>query len=224
MAWKLAATNFNTGLESQAAQVLGNLKYLSTLTPPVTIASIRTDYETGQPSTFANAGWDNFIQAIGTIELDTSVLTVAERAIYNTLREYISLPPKYGCCETGGAYVTPSAGDGLYSFQDSYRTGSTAPYQYEFKIKASNTYRCDLDTCEIVFTPVGPAPAVTSVSPSVLTSNGCDTTGSREFSYIWLEFGSSPTGQSYNLTLTWKDANGVVIATYAHTSSYTFAT
>ena len=221
MAFELALSNFGSGLESQAAQILGNLKYIATLTPPVTIASIKADYETSQPSTFSTAGWDNFIQSLGTIELNNAVLTVAERAIINTIREYLSPAPKIGCCEIGGS-VTPSAGDGLHTFYTYYRTGSTAPYQYEVECILDKSYICDIDTLEVTFTPVGPAPAVTSAIPSVLTSNGCDNNSDRIMSIIWVEFGSSPSGQSYNLSLVWKDVNGITLASYSPAAPLVF--
>lgn len=222
MAFKLALSNYNSGVESQAAQVLGNLKYIATLTPPITIADIRTDYETSQFQAFSNDGWDNFIQSIATIELDKTALTVAERAIMNTLIEYISPPPKTGCCEIGGN-VTPSAGDGYTTFNDYYRTGSTAPYQYEFECIADKIYTCDIDTLEVTFTPVGGAPAVTSASPTVMTSNGCDGNSDRVMFNVWVEFASSPSGQSYNLSLVWKDGNGLTLASYSPAGSYTFS-
>lgn len=223
MAFKLALENYTAGLESQAAQVLATMKHIATLTPPITVADIRTDLETGQFQAFSNDGWDAFIRSIANVTFDDATLTVAERAIINTLREYVAPPPKTGCCEIGGN-VTPSSGDGLYAFSDFYRTGSTAPYQYQFRCTLDQTYRCDIDTLEVTFTPTGGAPAVTSASPSILTSNGCDANQDRLMDYIWLEFGSSPTGQSYNLSLFWKDANGTTITSFSPAAAYTFIT
>jgi hypothetical protein len=221
MAFKLALSNFNSGVESQAAQVLTCLKYFATLTPPVTVANIRTDLETSQFQAFSNDGWDNFIQAVATIELDNSALTVAERAIFNTLIEYISPPPKTGCCEIGGD-VKPSLGDGLTTFNDYYRTGSTLPYQYEFEAILDKTYTCDIETLEVTFTPTGGAPNVTSASPTVMTSNGCNSNSDRILFNVWVELDGDPSGESYNLSLVWKDGNGTIIDSYSPAAAHIF--
>lgn len=221
MAFVLELNNYTSGLESQAAQVLTCLKYFATLTPPVTISSIRTDLETSQLQAFSNEGWDNFILSVGTLEFVDASLTVAERAILNTLKEYISPPPQNGCCEIGGN-VTPSSGDGLHTFNTYYRTGSTAPYQYELECILDKTYTCDIDTLEVVLTPVTVEPVVTSASPSVLTSNGCDASGDRIMSNIWVEFGATPSGGSYNLSLTFKDSNGVIVAAFSPATPLVF--
>lgn len=214
MAFVLQLSNYTSGLESQAAQVLTCLKYFATLTPPVTIASIRADLETSQLQAFSNDGWDNFILAVGTLDFVYASLTVAERAILNTLIEEISPPPKNGCCEIGGN-VTPSSGDGLHTFSTFYRTGSTAPYQYELSCDLDKTYRCDIDTLEVTLTPVTIEPPVTSANPVILTSNGCTGAGNREMSNIWVEFAATPSGGSYSLSLVWKDANGTTITSYS---------
>lgn len=223
MAFKLALENYTAGLESQAAQVLATMKHIATLTPPITVADIRTDLETGQFQAFSNDGWDAFIRSIANVTFDDATLTVAERAIINTLREYISPPPKNGCCGFGTP-VIPSVGDGLHTISDFYRTGSTAPYQYQIRCTCDPTYTCDIETLELTLAPVGGAPAVTSASPSILTSNGCDNNQNRLMDYIWLEFGASPTGWSYNLSFIWKDANGTIISSYSPAAAYTFTT
>lgn len=217
MAWKLALTNYNNGLESQAAQVLGNLKYFSTLSTPVTITSIRTDYETSQFQPFANDGWDNFIQAVGTIDIDKSVLTVAERAIWNTLQEDINPEPKYGCCDIGGS-ITPSVSDGFTSIGGFYRTGSTAPYQYEIELRfLTQAYTCDIAYVDVTYTPIGIAPAVTSANPATFYPNGCGAAG-LTLNNLWFETATDPAGESYGVAYVYYDKDANVVASY--TASY----
>lgn len=214
MAFELQAGVFNSGLESQALQVLSALKYFATLTPPVTESVMRTDLETAQLSTFSNEGWDNFMRVVATTPLNSGSLTVAERAIVNTIIEVANPSPKFGCC---GA-VTPSFGDGLTTQNSYYRTGTTAPYQYEFEIVCDGSYTCAIDVIDVGITPVGGiAPTVSSSNPHSFSFNGCDENGNRVFKCIWVEFATSPATYFYDLALNYKDKDGSSLAAYTVT-------
>lgn len=211
MAFELQLSVFNSGLESQALQALSALKYFATLTPPVTESVMRTDLETAQLSTFSNEGWDNFMKVIAATPLNSGSLTVAERAIVNTIIEVANPSPKFSCC---GA-VTPAFLDGKNSFSTFYRTGSTSPWQYEFALICDADYTCDIDKVSITITETGGAPPTTSTNPHVFSFNGCDENGKRVFSYIWVEFASDPSGGLYNTTLDFRDKDDVSIASFA---------
>lgn len=210
MAFELQLSAFNSGLESQAAQALSALKLFATLTPPVLESDMRTELETGQLQAFSNDGWDNFMKVIAKTPLNSGSLTVAERAIVNTIIEVANPSPKYACCGT----VIPALLDGKTTTAGYYRTGTTAPWQYQFEIICDADYTCDIDTIDVTISPVIPAPAASSANPHVFTFNGCNENGKRVFSHVWVEFGSDPAGGTYTLLATYKDKDAVTIASH----------
>ncbi len=219
MAFVLATVNTTNGLENQAAQALLSLKRFATLTPPVSETDMRNEVETGQPVGFmSDAGWLAFVGVLSSLSLDESSLTNAERSIVNTLRAVVSPPPNQSCC---GA-VIPANSDGFSSIAGYPRTGS-ATWEHEIELtNITANYDCDISTIEVTLTPIGLAPAVTSANPVILTFKSCVVSGGNTnalFNSLWTTFAADPTGESYDVDLEYKDADGLTIATY--TAAYT---
>jgi len=214
MAFKLALTTFNSGLEGQYACLLGNFQNFATITPPVTEADMRSKLETGQFQAFSNDGWLSFVAQMSACPLDESVLTAAERSIVNTLRFIIAPPAQTACCDS----TIPAMSDGLSAMAGYPRTGSVT-FEHEIEVKFAPTYSCSIKSLEVTLTPVAAEPVVTSAQPFTTTFKSCDAGQSSLFSNLWVTFAADPSGGSYNILYTYKDSNGLVIATY--TAAYT---
>ncbi|RLI35949.1 hypothetical protein DRO66_06565 [Candidatus Bathyarchaeota archaeon] len=214
MAFKLALTTFNSGLEGQYACLLGNFQNFATITPPVTEAAMRSKLETGQFQAFSNDGWLSFVAQMSACPLDESVLTAAERSIVNTLRFIIAPPPQTACCDS----TIPAMSDGLSAMAGYPRTGSVT-FEHEIEVKFAPTYSCSIKSLEVTLTPVAAEPVVTSAQPFTTTFKSCDAGQSSLFSNLGVTFAADPSGGSYNILYTYKDSNGLVIATY--TAAYT---
>lgn len=213
MAYKLTTDNFDTSGEANAGKSVAALNYFAALTPPVTETLMRTSLETGQFQPFTDAAWNALLRDLSSLSIDASALTAAERSVLNTIYEVVSPPPQKGCCGIGGS-VTPSIGDGYTDIAGFYRTGSTAPYQYEIQMVLNKILTCDIDTIEVTYTPSGGAPAVTSANPATLYANGCNLSEEAVFNDLWFTTATDPAGFFYDLSLTYKDKDGLVITTY----------
>lgn len=206
------------GLGNQSAQALMCLRTFAALTPPVTEALMRSTLEASQPVGFiSDEDWLSFVGVLGSLGLDETSLTNAERAVINTLRTVVSPPPSQACCTTSG--LVPANGDGKSSITGYDRAPGVAPYDTEVELKLSGEYTCDIISVNITLTPIGLAPAVTSTNPFTVTFNSCSTSGDSLFSNLWVTFGTDPATFTYTVDLDYKDANGVSIATY--TAAYT---
>ena len=139
--------------------------------------------------------------------MDTSVLTSAERAIYNTLIAAASPPPSTRCCST----VIPFLGDGLTQGYLYSRAGAPTQVAVEFHIDKS--YTCNIATIEVTLNAIGAAPAASPVLFNVNFAN-CNDLGKAVYSYYWATFTSSPVGLDYTFEVTYKDANSNIIASY----------
>ena len=207
MAFKLTANNFNNGQGYVVMPLLASLMLFSSLTAPVSIADMRAALEAAQPQPFEDDDWNVLVSQLAAVQLDTSVLTSAERAIYNTLIATASPPPSTRCCSN----VIPSLGDGLTQGFLYSRVGATTQVAVEFHVDKS--YSCDIATIEVTLNAVGAAPAASPVLFNVNFAN-CNDLGKAVYSYYWATFGVSPVGSQYSFEVTYKDANSNIIASY----------
>lgn len=208
MAFKLAASAFTNGLENQSAQVLASLKLFATLTPPVLESDMRTELETGQLQPFSDAGWLAYMNVVGNTPLDTSVLTNAERSIFNTIRFAITPSPQYQCC---GA-VVPADLDGLISIAGYPRVGSVT-WEHQIVLTLDSSLTCNIKKISVQLTGA-PAPSTNPV-PTYFTE--CDANGDSLFSTGWIGFVADPTGISYDLEYFFYDSDGVLITSFTVT-------
>ena len=207
MAFELTVNNFNNGQGYVVMPLLASLMLFSSLTAPVSIADMRSELEAAQPQPFEDDDWNVLVAQLAAVQLDTSVLTSAERAVYNTLRSAASPPPSTRCCST----VIPSLSDGLTQGYLYSRAGAPTQVAVEFHIDKS--YTCNIATIEVTLNAVGLAPPATPVVFAVNYTN-CNDLGKAVYSYYWATFLVSPVGSQYSFEVTYKDANGVIIAAY----------
>jgi len=204
MALTLLTSVVTSGLEVQSGFQLMTLKNFVALTPPVTELSMRTELETSQPVGFiSDAAWLSFVAALNVLPLDTSLLTLAERSVINTLRAIVEPPAQYACC---GA-VIPAIGDGLVTAVGYARTGSVT-FEHELTLILDSSLTCDIKSINVEITG---AVANTTPEPFVFTFKECDASGNSIFSVAWIEFVSDPIGVVYDLDLEFIDGNGVAV-------------
>ena len=203
--FKLAPTVFLDGLESESALLLSALQNIAALTPPVAVASMRSQLETGQLQPFTDAGFNQYITRCYGLPLDNSALTAAERTILQNIREYISPAPSLSCC----GVETPSIA--LTSIVAYPRIG-TATFEHELQVVFDSEVTCDVSSVEVTLTPLAAAPAAT-VSPVTCLLLGCYDS-SAVYSFLFVDFIDVVSGKSYDLALDVKDSAGVSLAAY----------
>jgi len=201
MAYVLLPSQFLSGLQSNTALLLQSLRQI-TLVSPFNIPDCRTALELNQTTTFTDNAFDQFLQELYDLDLDQASLTAAEKTVLNVIRDYLEPAPSFNCCGTD----TPTISSYVKEVND--RVGS-ATFEKEFRLNLADTVTCDVFNIEVTFLPVSPAPALT-VNPVTLNSLGC-IQGKSVYSYLWIDFVSSPAGQSYDLIIDFKDSTGASI-------------
>jgi hypothetical protein len=209
MAYVLQASQFAEGLQSYTALLLESIRQI-TLVSPFNIPDARTALELNQITTFSDAGFDQYLTELYSLDLDYASLTVAERTVLNVIREYLQPPPSFNCC---GVDV-PSLLNFGAKFWD--RVGS-ATFEHEARVSLTDVVTCDVFNIELTFTPLLGAPALT-VNPVTANSLGC-ISGESVYSYLWVDFVADPTGFSYDVDFDFKDSTGasIVIVTDSFT-------
>ena len=201
MAYVLLPSQFLTGLQSNTALLLESLRQI-TLVSPFTIPAVKTALELNQVSTFDTQAFDTFLQELYDLELDQSLLTAAEKTVLNVIREYLQPQPSFNCCGSD----TPTLAS--YIKEVNPRVGSLS-FEKEFRLNLADTVTCDVFNILVTFVPVAAAPALT-VNPVTLNPLGC-VNGKSVYSYLWLDFVADPTGETYDLTIDFKDSTGASI-------------
>ena len=209
MAFELLPNNFNNGQGYVVMPLIATLMLFSSLSAPVSVADMRAELETAQPQPFENDDWDLFVSQLAAVQLQDGVLTEAERSVYNTLRAAASPPPSTRCCGT----AIPVNGDGLTVGGLYLRTGS-ATFQTQIELSFDKSYTCDIATIEVTLGVIGAAPSPIIATNEVGFTN-CNDSGQAVHSFFWVEFPSSPIGESYNFEFNFKDSAGATIVTYA---------
>ncbi len=218
MAFELLESNFTIGLESHAARVIGTLKYLITLATPITESVMRLAIEASQPivadgraTALTDAGWLSFVSDLSAIRFNESALTVGERTLINTLHSIVAPDPQLDCC---GVAVPIEV---LTSVQAFEQVGF-ANFRHEFQLRMDGTTDCNVKSVVVSLTPIAAAPAITSANPLTVTFKQCEQ-GFRLYSFIVVEFGADPSGESYDITdLDFKDADGASITNFNPTT------
>ena len=210
--FKLDTLAFVAGLESDAATILGALQNIATITPPVTIAAIRSQLETGQTQAFDDNSFNQFLQRVHDLPLVYADLTTAEKTILNVIREEINPPSNFNIC--GGA-TYPIAAEFDLLFND--RVGS-ATFEKQV-LGVSNVLvpcECAYITMDIAATGLGPSAIVGTFDLNKIGT----VAGLLNFSYLWLDFVSDPTGFEYTSELVFKDSAGVTLDTIYKTNTF----
>ena len=210
MAYVLQASQFAEGLQSYTALLLESIRQI-TLVSPFNIPDARTALELNQITTFSDAGFDQYLTELYSLDLDYTLLTAAEITVLNVIREYLQPPPSFNCCGVD----TPSALNYTKQFND--RVGS-ATWEKELRALLMDTVTCDVFKIEVSFTPVATAPALL-VNPVVLNSLGC-INGESVYSYLWVDFVSDPATESYDLWFDFKDSTGASLALVADSITF----
>ena len=209
MAYVLQASQFAEGLQSYTALLLESIRQI-TLVSPFNIPDARTALELNQITTFSDAGFDQYLTELYSLDLDYTLLTAAERTVLNVIREYLQPAPSFNCC---GADV-PS----LLNFSAKFweRVGS-ASFEREARVSLSDVVTCDVFNIELTFTPLLGAPALT-VNPVTADSLGC-ISGQSVYSHLWIDFVADPAGLAYDVDFDFKDSIGasIVIVTDSFT-------
>lgn len=209
MAYVLQASQFAEGLQSYTALLLESIRQI-TLVSPFNIPDARTALELNQITTFSDAGFDQYLTELYSLDLDYASLTVAERTVLNVIREYLQPPPSFNCCGVD----TPS----LLNFSTKFweRIGS-ATFEREARVSLTDVVTCDVFNIELTFTPLLGAPALT-VNPVTANSLGC-ISGQSVYSYLWVDFVADPAGFPYDVDFDFKDSTGasIVIVTDSFT-------
>lgn len=201
MAYVLLASQFTEGLQSYSALLLESIRQI-TLVSPFNIPDARTALELNQITTFSDAGFDQYLTELYSLDIDETLLNAVEITVLNVIREYLQPPPSFNCC---GVDV-PSALNYTKVFNP--RVGS-ASFEKELRADLFDTVTCDVFSIEVTFTPVGAAPALV-VNPVSLGSLGC-IGGKSVYSYLWVDFVADPVTESYDLNFDFKDSTGASI-------------
>lgn len=208
--FKLDASVYLDGLEAETCLLLSSLQNIATLTPPVTVASMRSQLETGQIQPFTTAAFDQYLTRLYGLPLDETVLTAAEITILQNIRDYLQPAPSWDCCGT----ATPAAG--LITMAIYPRIGS-GTFEYEIQAQCDPSVTCDLASIQMTITPTGGAPAPT-VSPVTLDKLGC-VGGSNVFTILWSDYAANPSGFTYDFSLDCQDSTGATLAVVAKTGN-----
>jgi hypothetical protein len=200
MAYVLQASQFAEGLQSYTALLLESIRQV-TLVSPFNIPDARTALELNQITTFSDAGFDQYLTELYSLDLDYTLLTAAEITVLNVIREYLQPAPSFNCC---GVDV-PSPLNFSFAFND--RVGS-ATFEKEIRAELFDTVTCDVFSIELTFGTVTPGPPViTPAGPITLSSLGC-INGKSVYSFLWVDFSFDPTGFTFDVDFDFKDSTG----------------
>ncbi len=204
MAFKASLISLTKGLGTQTAQNIATLNYLASLSTPITETVMRDELKAGQFDDFDDDDWTSLMQQLASISWEDGSLTAAERSVVNTIYEAAAPSPTGACC---GA-VAPDATN--TSMAMSARTGSPT-WQHSIDVKLNTDVDCNVHSIEIV---LAGGPPVTDPVTAIAYFHKCAANG-RHFLYLWTSYATDPAGVSYTPTLTLKDADGNVIASFA---------
>lgn len=115
------------------------------------------------------------------------------------------------CC----GFATPRQGDSKTELFALARPNSTT-FEYELIMHLNQRLTCDISTIDVYVSPIHPAPDVSGSKTLTLEHRGCNNLDGKIFSCKFIEFVSSPIGFDYDIHLTYRNASGGVVATYAH--------
>jgi hypothetical protein len=215
MAYQLLVNNLGGGASQQVIPLLAAFQKFAALTAPVTTEDMRVAMEldqlvpAGQARTYTDAEWLAFLTSLASIGFTDAQLNVAELTVINTIRQAVNLPPSTKCCGS----VTPAQGDGLTALQG-FAAPNSVTFEHEIRLILDKSLTCDIKTVQIKLTPVGLAPPPT-VSDHIVLFNKCDSqTENSLYSDFGVTFAGNPSGLSYSLIYTFKDANGILISAY----------
>jgi len=212
--YKLAAVNYTSGLEPQAAMAWCALNAFDTITPPVTEAAMRSLLETGQLQAYSNAGWDAFLNIVGNLSLDTTALTAGQISIMNTLYAAITPAPQLACC---GAVIPTAVPSGDTSPFANARTGS-ATFEHEISVKLATGITCNIKSILVTITG---AVMPTTPQPFTMYFRNCEPAQESIFTKIWVEFGADPAGTTYDVDYDFLDADGISITAFTNVAQLT---
>ena len=224
MAYQLLVNNLGGGASQRVIPLLAALQKFAALTPPVTTESMRVAMEldqlipAGQPRTYTDAEWLAFLTSLASIEFTQGLLTAAELTVFNVIRLEVNPSNSLNFCTESGA--TPANGDGLTDIEGHPYFGDVVTFKHEIRLYLDKLLTCDIKQVEILLTPQGGAPAVTSANPFLVNFNrGSDDGLKSLYSFFWATFGANPSGFSYQVALNHLDADGGTVASY--TAAYT---
>ena len=140
MAYVLLASQFAEGLQSYTALLLDSIRQ-ATLVSPFTVPAARTALELNQITTFSDAGFDQYLTEMYSLDLDYSLLNATEITVLNVIREYLQPAPSFNCCGVD----TPSLLN--YTKQSNDRVGS-ATWEKEIRLMLMDTVTCDVFNIE----------------------------------------------------------------------------
>jgi hypothetical protein len=201
MAYVLLASQFAEGLQSYTALLLDSIRQ-ATLVSPFTVPAARTALELNQITTFSDAGFDQYLTEMYSLDLDYSLLNATEITVLNVIREYLQPAPSFNCCGVDA----PS----LLNFDANFweRVGS-ASFEREARVLLKDVVTCDVFNIELTFIPSGGAPALI-VNPVTVSSLGC-INGNNVYSFLWIDFVADPAGLAYDVDFDFKDSTGASI-------------
>jgi len=212
--YKLQPSVFSIGIDSETCSLLSSLQNISQLAAPVAIADIRAQLETGQVSTFTDAGFDQFLNKLYALDLDTTALVAAEITILNVIREYLDPPASLSCCNGIGLPAT----DADFDLSLNLRVG-TSSFEYEVNLALNNSYSCDIFDIECDIIKIDPLSGTPIPPTIVLNKIGC-VNGKQTFSKLWLDFTFDPTGDIYDFKFTFRDSTGATLALITETVTF----
>ena len=204
--YKLDASTFDVGIDSETCLLLSSLQNISQLATPVTVAAIRAQLETGQISTFSDEGFDQFLNRLYSLDLDRSALNAAEISILNTIFEYLDPPASLSCCGGVGFPTVPADFDLALTL----RTGTTS-FEREVTLGLNNLYSCDIFDVECDVIKTNPLSGTPIPATFVLNKLGC-VGGKQTFKYLWLAFTFDPAGETYDFKFTFRDSLGATLS------------
>tara|TARA_R110000824_G_scaffold262201_1_gene450948 strand:- start:70 stop:705 length:636 start_codon:yes stop_codon:yes gene_type:complete len=211
MAYVLQASQFAEGLQSYTALLLESIRQI-TLVSPFNVPDARTALELNQITTFSDAGFDQYLTEIYSLDLDYSLLTAAEITVLNVIRAYLEPPPSFNCCGVDAPSILN------YTKQFNDRIGS-ATWEKEVRLALMDTVTCDVFNIEATFVAVTPGAPVLVDNPFFLTNLGC-INGESVYSYLWIDFASNPGGYTYDLDFDFKDSTGASIVVVADSITF----
>ena len=176
---------------------------------PFDVLDIKTALEAGQPGTFDEDVFKNYLLELFSLPIDTVSLSADELSRYNQIREYLEVDINAACCTIGGD--TPSVSNTVAKL---IKNVSSATFEHELRFEFDLDVTCDVFEVEVSsINPDVGAPALTPAAPYSVFSAGCDTsTAKHVFSKIYVDAAADPSGFNYGFDIDIKDKNGGVLA------------
>ena len=207
--------------EVETCFAIGAFQLFRTLTPPVTIANMKTALEQNLSTPFTQDSFDIVLGTVSSLPWDSASLTTADISLINEIRAHLNPSPVFTACggtdlpSIGGlgpnvaGYGDPNNHD-FTILQQQRVTSST--FEHAFIVEFDNDYTCNIADVEVVNLMSA------SNTPSLTTFVLKDVTpvnGKRRMAFYYVGWSIDPypsplgaPGTQFSATFNFRDASG----------------